>query len=79
MMAPSVAAVLNLGDMGSIMASTQRRVTLPIFTMPFLLQMNDGPLCRCSAKARRYGIRHGIYAGENHLTHIYNAIFITDE
>ncbi|XP_069695951.1 ribonuclease 3 isoform X4 [Periplaneta americana] len=30
-------------------------------------EMNDGPLCRCSAKARRYGIRHGIYAGESHL------------
>ncbi|XP_054713969.1 ribonuclease 3-like [Uloborus diversus] len=30
-------------------------------------EMNDGPLCRCSAKARRSGIRHGIYAGEEHL------------
>nr|WDW26281.1 drosha [Amrasca biguttula biguttula] len=30
-------------------------------------EMNDGPLCRCSAKARRSGIRHNIYAGENHL------------
>ena len=28
-------------------------------------EMNDGPLCRCSAKARRSGIRHGIYLGEN--------------
>ncbi|KAM6373556.1 ribonuclease 3 isoform 6-T10 [Alca torda] len=27
-------------------------------------QMNDGPLCKCSAKARRTGIRHGIYPGE---------------
>ncbi|KAF4526532.1 hypothetical protein B566_EDAN005899 [Ephemera danica] len=27
-------------------------------------EMNDGPLCRCSAKAQRSGIRHGIYAGE---------------
>lgn len=27
--------------------------------------MNDGPLCRCSAKARRSGIRHGFYAGES--------------
>ncbi|XP_034951139.1 ribonuclease 3 [Chelonus insularis] len=27
-------------------------------------EMNDGPLCRCSAKSRRSGIRHGIYAGE---------------
>ncbi|CAB0038163.1 unnamed protein product [Trichogramma brassicae] len=29
--------------------------------------MNDGPLCRCSAKSRRSGIRHGIYAGEDAL------------
>lgn len=28
-------------------------------------EMNDGPLCRCSAKSRRTGIRHGIYPGEN--------------
>ncbi|KAK0171886.1 hypothetical protein PV328_005279 [Microctonus aethiopoides] len=28
-------------------------------------EMNDGPLCRCSAKSRRSGIRHGIYAGES--------------
>ncbi|XP_055364465.1 ribonuclease 3 isoform X2 [Betta splendens] len=27
-------------------------------------QMNDGPLCKCSAKARRTGIRHSIYPGE---------------
>ncbi|XP_030022362.2 ribonuclease 3 [Manduca sexta] len=27
-------------------------------------EMNGGPLCRCSAKARRYGMRHGVYAGE---------------
>lgn len=27
-------------------------------------EMNDGPLCRCSAKSRRSGIRHGIYSGE---------------
>ncbi|KAK6620188.1 hypothetical protein RUM44_006589 [Polyplax serrata] len=31
-------------------------------------EMNDGPLCRCSAKARRSGIRHGFYAGENQST-----------
>lgn len=29
--------------------------------------MNDGPLCRCSKKARKCGIRHGIYAGEQFL------------
>lgn len=27
-------------------------------------EMNDGPLCRCSARSRRYGIRHGIFPGE---------------
>lgn len=28
-------------------------------------EMNDGPLCRCSAKSKRSGLRHGIYAGES--------------
>ena len=27
-------------------------------------EMNDGPACRCSRKARKSGIRHGIYMGE---------------
>ncbi|XP_018576714.1 ribonuclease 3 [Anoplophora glabripennis] len=27
-------------------------------------EMNDGPLCRCSIKSRKSGIRHGIYPGE---------------
>lgn len=27
-------------------------------------EMNDGPLCRCSAKSQQSGIRHGIYPGE---------------
>ncbi|XP_058450699.1 ribonuclease 3 [Malaya genurostris] len=27
-------------------------------------EMNDGPLCRCSARSRRSGIRHGKYPGE---------------
>ncbi|KAL5289251.1 DROSHA family protein [Megaselia abdita] len=27
-------------------------------------EMNDGPLCRCSVKSRRIGIRHGIFPGE---------------
>lgn len=27
-------------------------------------EMNDGPLCRCSAKSRKSGIRHGIYPCE---------------
>ncbi|XP_016990491.2 ribonuclease 3 [Drosophila rhopaloa] len=31
-------------------------------------EMNDGPLCRCSAKSRRIGIRHGIYPGESGYT-----------
>ncbi|XP_045599544.2 ribonuclease 3 [Procambarus clarkii] len=30
-------------------------------------EMNDGPLCRCSLKAQRSGIRHGYYVGEGHL------------
>lgn len=30
-------------------------------------EMNDGPLCRCSKKSQRSGIRHGIYAGEQLL------------
>uniref|UniRef100_T1IMV5 Ribonuclease 3 n=1 Tax=Strigamia maritima TaxID=126957 RepID=T1IMV5_STRMM len=30
-------------------------------------EMNDGPLCRCSARASRTGIRHGIYPGEGRL------------
>ena len=29
--------------------------------------MNDGPVCRCSIKARKIGIRHGIYQGEDTL------------
>ena len=30
-------------------------------------EMNDGPVCRCSLKAKRSGIRHGIYPGEEHM------------
>nr|AVK59427.1 Drosha-PA [Diabrotica virgifera] len=30
-------------------------------------EMNDGPLCRCSLKSKKSGIRHGIYPGEQHL------------
>ncbi|XP_076455458.1 ribonuclease 3-like [Babylonia areolata] len=30
-------------------------------------EMNNGPLCRCSIKARRSGIRHDIYPGEKFL------------
>ncbi|XP_068249808.1 ribonuclease 3-like [Palaemon carinicauda] len=30
-------------------------------------EMNDGPLCRCSLKAQRSGIRHGYYVGEDRL------------
>uniref|UniRef100_A0A8D8M7L3 Ribonuclease 3 n=1 Tax=Cacopsylla melanoneura TaxID=428564 RepID=A0A8D8M7L3_9HEMI len=32
-------------------------------------EMNDGPLCRCSTKSRRSGIRHNIYAGEEQQAH----------
>ncbi|XP_001843599.2 ribonuclease 3 [Culex quinquefasciatus] len=31
-------------------------------------EMNDGPLCRCSARSRRSGIRHGKYPGESGFT-----------
>ncbi|KAF5287701.1 hypothetical protein FQA39_LY15801 [Lamprigera yunnana] len=30
-------------------------------------EMNDGPLCRCSKKSSKFGIRHRIYAGERFL------------
>ncbi|XP_065156894.1 ribonuclease 3 [Atheta coriaria] len=30
-------------------------------------EMNDGPLCRCSNKSKKSGIRHGIYPGEQFL------------
>ncbi|MEE6511293.1 hypothetical protein FKM82_017775 [Ascaphus truei] len=30
-------------------------------------QVNDGPLCKCSIKARRTGIRHSIYPGEESI------------
>ncbi|KAI1289412.1 Ribonuclease 3 [Halotydeus destructor] len=30
-------------------------------------EMNDGPLCRCSLKSKKSGIRHGIYPGEDHM------------
>jgi len=30
-------------------------------------ELNDGPACRCSKKARETGIRHGIYVGETEL------------
>ena len=30
-------------------------------------ELNDGPACRCSMKARKIGIRHGIYQGEETL------------
>ena len=30
-------------------------------------ELNDGPACRCSLKARKIGIRHGIYEGENEI------------
>ena len=30
-------------------------------------ELNDGPVCRCSIKARKIGIRHGIYQGEDSL------------
>ncbi|KAL0628645.1 Ribonuclease 3 [Plecturocebus cupreus] len=35
-----------------------------VIRLPWPPNMNDGPLCKCSAKARRTGIRHSIYPGE---------------
>ncbi|KOB67049.1 Ribonuclease iii [Operophtera brumata] len=32
--------------------------------------MNSGPLCRCSARARRFGMRHGVYAAEQSFRNI---------
>lgn len=33
----------------------------------FSHQSNSGPLCKCSRRARRFGVRHGLYAGEERL------------
>ena len=41
------------------------------FTYFLSVQMNDDPLCKCSAKARRTGIRHSIYPGEE-VWHVLN-------
>lgn len=30
-------------------------------------EMNNGPLCRCSVKAKKTGIRHDVYPGEKHI------------
>ncbi|XP_022191587.2 ribonuclease 3 [Nilaparvata lugens] len=54
------------------MQELQRKKSHPLRLHPELWyndkgEMNDGPLCRCSAKASRSGIRHNIYAGENNL------------
>ncbi|KAK2161647.1 hypothetical protein LSH36_112g01031 [Paralvinella palmiformis] len=32
------------------------------------MEMNDGPLCHCSEKAKKSGIRHNIYPGEEIIT-----------
>ncbi|XP_052742115.1 ribonuclease 3 [Bicyclus anynana] len=52
-----------------IMLELQRKQSHPRRLHPELWfnnsgEMNGGPLCRCSARARRSGIRHGVYAGE---------------
>ncbi|XP_045452237.1 ribonuclease 3 [Melitaea cinxia] len=52
-----------------IMLELQRKQSHPRRLHPELWfnnsgEMNGGPLCRCSARARRQGIRHGVYAGE---------------
>ena len=52
------------------MEEMERKRTHPLCLHPELWyndpgEMNNGPLCRCSIKARRSGIRHDIYPGEN--------------
>ncbi|CAH2242679.1 jg8497 [Pararge aegeria aegeria] len=52
-----------------IMLELQRKQSHPRRLHPELWfnnsgEMNGGPLCRCSARARRNGIRHGVYTGE---------------
>ncbi|XP_077987013.1 ribonuclease 3-like [Glandiceps talaboti] len=32
-------------------------------------EMNDGPLCKCSYRAKQTGIRHNIYPGEESISH----------
>lgn len=60
-------------DVNHMMEELQRKQQHPYRLHPELWfndpgEMNDGPLCRCSAKARRSGIRHGFYAGEGQNT-----------
>lgn len=52
-----------------IMLELQRKQNHPRRLHPELWfnnsgEMNSGPLCRCSVRARRHGMRHGVYAGE---------------
>ncbi|XP_063538645.1 ribonuclease 3 [Cydia strobilella] len=52
-----------------IMVELQRKQSHPRRLHPEMWfnntgEMNGGPLCRCSARARRHGMRHGVYAGE---------------
>ncbi|XP_061376897.1 ribonuclease 3 isoform X2 [Danaus plexippus] len=52
-----------------IMMELQRKQSHPRRLHPELWfnnsgEMNGGPLCRCSVRARRQGIRHGVYAEE---------------
>ncbi|XP_026330964.1 ribonuclease 3 [Hyposmocoma kahamanoa] len=56
-----------------IMLELQRKQSHPRRLHPELWfnntgEMNGGPLCRCSARARRHGMRHGVYAGEDAFT-----------
>ncbi|XP_072938509.1 ribonuclease 3 [Epargyreus clarus] len=57
-----------------IMLELQRKQSHPRRLHPELWfnntgEMNGGPLCRCSARARRHGMRHGVYAGELPFPH----------
>ncbi|KAJ8719612.1 hypothetical protein PYW08_011787 [Mythimna loreyi] len=52
-----------------VMQELQRKQSHPRRLHPELWfnstgEMNGGPLCRCSARARRQGLRHGVYANE---------------
>lgn len=51
------------------MEELTRKINHPLRVHPDLWhneggEMNDGPLCGCSVRSRRSGIRHGIYPGE---------------
>ena len=52
------------------------RTWSPVFSQQGSFQLNDGPLCRCSLKHRKKGIRHSVYPGEqvNNLCSLYTSV-----